>query len=86
MVMARVLWPRRAAMASRLMPRLIAWVASVCLWSVSLDELVCPFLPICDPIVRGKVVKVDDSHLTPDVARSLVPALAEYFRTNGILP
>src|SRR6266540_1198224 len=29
MVMARVLWPSRAAIASRLMPRLIAWIARV---------------------------------------------------------
>src|ERR671935_85221 len=29
MVMARVLWPSSAAIASRLMPRLIAWVARV---------------------------------------------------------
>src|ERR1035438_7057334 len=29
--MSMLRWPRRAAMASRLMPRLIAWVARVCL-------------------------------------------------------
>src|SRR5215207_7531452 len=35
--MASVLWPSRAAMASRLMPRLMAWVARVCLswWAVT---------------------------------------------------
>lgn len=56
------------------------------LWSVDLDSVVCPFLPICDPIVGGQVVKVDDTHLSPGFARSLAPHLADYLRSNGILP
>jgi SGNH domain (fused to AT3 domains) len=54
-------------------------------WSANLDTLVCPFLPICDPIVGGEVVKVDDSHLSPDFARTLAPSLADYLTSNGIL-
>jgi len=55
------------------------------LWSVDVDRLVCPFLPICDPIVDGRVVKMDASHLTASFARSLAPALGAYLYENGIV-
>lgn len=34
-------------------------------WTLDIDRLVCPYLPICDPIVGGVVVKSDRGHLTP---------------------
>jgi len=34
-------------------------------WALDIDRLVCPYLPICDPIVGGVVVKADRTHLTP---------------------
>jgi peptidoglycan/LPS O-acetylase OafA/YrhL len=54
-------------------------------WSADLDKLVCPFLPICDPIVNHEVVKLDSTHLTPPFARTLAPALTEYLVRNGII-
>ena len=55
-------------------------------WSVDLDRLVCPYLPICDPIVDELVVKADWTHLTSTFARALAPAIGSYFAANGITP
>jgi len=54
-------------------------------WSMDLDGLVCPFLPICDPIVNGEVVKVDASHLTRSFARTLAPEVYGYLTGNGVV-
>ena len=55
-------------------------------WSLDLDEAVCPFLPICDPIVDGRVVMVDGNHLTRDFAASIAPAIERFLTANGVLP
>ena len=55
-------------------------------WSLDLDEVVCPFLPICDPIVDGTVVMVDGNHLTRDFAASLAPVIERFLTANGVLP
>ena len=54
-------------------------------WSMDIDQLVCPFLPICDPIVDHQVVRTDWTHLTSTYARMLTPSLEAYLRDNGIL-
>jgi hypothetical protein len=46
---------------------------------------VCPFLPICDPIVNGMVVKWDADHLARRFSESLAPAVTEYFDDNRLL-
>jgi peptidoglycan/LPS O-acetylase OafA/YrhL len=55
-------------------------------WALDLDRLVCPYLPICDPIVNGQVVRIDGSHLTRTFGRSLAPAVKQTLQDNGILP
>jgi SGNH domain (fused to AT3 domains) len=55
-------------------------------WSTDIDQLVCPFLPICDPIVNGQVVRTDVSHLSTGFAETLAPALEDYLVSNGIVP
>jgi peptidoglycan/LPS O-acetylase OafA/YrhL len=54
-------------------------------WAIDLDPLVCPHLPICDPIVNREVVKFDRSHLTGRFARSIAPALGDYLTANGVV-
>jgi hypothetical protein len=54
-------------------------------WDLDFDRLVCPHLPVCDPVLGGIIVKRDGSHLTVDFARSLAPAIATAFRKAGIL-
>jgi SGNH domain (fused to AT3 domains) len=45
---------------------------------LDLDRVVCPYLPICDPVVNGVVVRRDANHLTLSYAREVV---AEPFET-----
>ena len=54
-------------------------------WSLDLDHLVCPFLPICDPIVDHQVVQIDGSHLTSTFATSLAPVIEDYLTSVGLL-
>ena len=39
--------------------------------SIDADRLTCPYLPICDPVLDGLVVRRDSNHLTATYARSL---------------
>ena len=53
--------------------------------SADFDKLMCPYLPICDPVVNGAVVRWDDQHLTTRFAETLAPAILAYLRQNGLL-
>ena len=55
-------------------------------WSVDMDKLVCPFFPICDPLVDGEIVKWDASHLTTAFVEAMAPQLDDYLRQSDILP
>ncbi len=54
-------------------------------WAINIDRLVCPYFPICDPIVDGKVVKKDPQHLTAEYARYIAPSLDDLLVRQGIL-
>ena len=53
---------------------------------LNLDQAVCPLLPICDPVVNGKIVKFDPSHLTPDFAKTLAPDIDASLKSFGFIP
>ena len=38
-------------------------------FSLDLDQQVCPLLPICDPVINGQIVKMNPSHITAGVLR-----------------
>jgi len=52
---------------------------------IDIDRLVCPFLPICDPIIDGRIVRWDQGHLTVDYAQSLGPALDASLKQRGLI-
>jgi len=54
-------------------------------WSLDLDHVVCPYLPICDPIVDDHVVRNDATHLTVAFSESIGPEIDKNFKENGIL-
>ncbi len=54
--------------------------------SLNLDRSLCPFLPICDPIVGGQVVRWDESHVTGEFAKTLVPVVEKFLVSNRIVP
>jgi hypothetical protein len=55
------------------------------LTTVDLDRLVCPFAPICDPIIGETVVFWNGQHLTAAYSRSLAPDVARALREQGLL-
>ena len=55
-------------------------------YSADFDRLVCPFLPICDPIVNKQIVKQDATHLTAAFATSIAPAVDAYLKQIGVIP
>ena len=55
-------------------------------YSADFDGLVCPFLPICDPVIGGRIVKWDASHLTVVFAQSLAPQVDAYLKQIGVIP
>jgi hypothetical protein len=54
-------------------------------WTADFDRLVCPYLPICDPIVNGRVVKWDAYHLTRGYSESLAGPITQFLRDNNLL-
>jgi len=55
-------------------------------WSLDLDALACPWLPICDPVIGGEVVRSDDNHLTLTYVDTMLTDPVETFLLdNGIL-
>jgi hypothetical protein len=49
------------------------------------DKLVCPFMPICDPIVNGQIVRLDEQHLTPRFAESLADPVAALLQNDRLI-
>ena len=49
------------------------------------DQLVCPFLPICDPVVNGTLVKYNKTHITPAFAKTLAVPVGRYLQELGAL-
>jgi len=72
--------PHAAEQAYRRLAREVPGV-----WSADLDRLVCPYLPICDPLAGEVVVFRDDIHVSATFARSLSDAFGEYLDDNGLL-
>jgi hypothetical protein len=59
-------------------------VENVDVYSADFDRLVCPYLPICDPVVNGQAVKLDATHLTFGFAESIAPQVNEYLKETVI--
>jgi peptidoglycan/LPS O-acetylase OafA/YrhL len=54
--------------------------------NLDLDRLVCPRLPVCDPIVNNIIVRRDATHITATYARSLSDRIDALLHRQGILP
>ena len=56
------------------------------MWSLDIDRLVCPYLPICDPVVDGLIVKLDSGHITATYSRRVISGkIKRYLLDNGIV-
>lgn len=56
------------------------------IWSADFDRLVCPWWPVCDPVVSDRIVKVDAHHLTAGYAAYIAPRVEDYLRANHLIP
>jgi peptidoglycan/LPS O-acetylase OafA/YrhL len=54
-------------------------------WSLDLDRLVCPRLPVCDPVINDIIVRRDHTHITGTFAEALSTAVEAKLRADGIL-
>jgi peptidoglycan/LPS O-acetylase OafA/YrhL len=54
--------------------------------SADFDRLACPYLPICDPVVNGQIVRRDGSHLAVKFVETLAPAIDTYLKNAGLIP
>jgi hypothetical protein len=54
-------------------------------WDLDLDRLVCPSPPICDPVIHGKIVWYDGSHLSIGYTRTLANPIRALLRADGLI-
>jgi len=55
-------------------------------WSADFDRLVCPYFPICDPVIAGHIVKVDSQHLTLEYSEYIADDIGGYLKAKGLIP
>ena len=53
-------------------------------FDLDIDKLACPYLPICDPMVNGKIVWYDLSHLSIAYSRTLANPIRSLLTADGI--
>ncbi len=54
-------------------------------YDMDADRMLCPFMPICDPIVGGEIVRFDIQHITPRFGIAIADEVATYLRDSGVL-
>jgi len=54
-------------------------------YEASFDRFACPFMPICDPVSGGMIVRFDNQHLTPRYAVSLAAPMAQFLQANQLI-
>ena len=54
-------------------------------WDFDIDQLVCPYLPICDPVIDGTIVKRDQGHITASYSRKISRAIEQLLEDNAIV-
>ena len=54
-------------------------------YDMDADRMLCPFMPICDPIVGGEIVRFDIQHITPRFGITIADEVATYLRDSGVL-
>jgi hypothetical protein len=50
------------------------------------DKLMCPFLPICDPVIGGRIVRFDNQHITASYALSIAGDVTTFLQDEGLIP
>ena len=43
-------------------------------------------MPICDPVIDGRIVRFDNQHITPAFAVTLADPVAAFLQDAGLIP
>jgi peptidoglycan/LPS O-acetylase OafA/YrhL len=54
-------------------------------YEANFDQLLCPFMPICDPVENGTIVRIDNQHITPKFSTSLAGPIADFLQRNSLI-
>ena len=54
-------------------------------WSLNIDRLICPYFPICDPVIESIIVKKDPQHMTAAFSTKIGASLEAVLLENGII-
>jgi peptidoglycan/LPS O-acetylase OafA/YrhL len=54
-------------------------------YNADFEKLYCPFAPICDPVIDGRVVWFDQQHVTAPYAESLAVPITLYLKANRLI-
>ena len=54
-------------------------------FSLDLDRIICPALPVCDAVIGGEVTHFDYEHLAPRYAATLAPSVTALLQRMGLL-
>jgi len=54
-------------------------------YMLDVDRLICPYMPICDPIVNGQVVRHDYAHISAQFAVTIAEPFYQALRSSGAL-
>ena len=52
---------------------------------MDLDRVVCPYYPICDPVVSGDIVRVDGQHISPQYALDIVDQVTTMLQRERVI-
>lgn len=52
---------------------------------LDIDRMICPYMPICDPIVNGRAVRSDYAHISPEYGITISDAMFTALRDSGAL-
>lgn len=52
---------------------------------LDIGQLICPFLPICDPFVGGIAVFRDEVHITRSYSEHIAEPLEDFLREHGLI-
>jgi len=55
-------------------------------YALDIDRLICPFLPICDPVIHNILVKWDGGHITYKYAQYIAPQIDKALANAGVIP
>jgi hypothetical protein len=55
-------------------------------YTANFAKLLCPYFPICDPVINGLIVRFDNQHITARFAVAIAPEVTAFLQDSGLIP